>query len=740
MSIADQIEAIIEKRQNQAKKINSVKQELLARKQAIEQLEDYRQYLQGKSNENTNLGERLEKVNFAQALEQIDHELTELSNIQKRLSRPTLNIGVVGRMRQGKSRLLQSLTGLEDEHIPTSDQGVCTRGLSKIFHEDNSNQVKNQIKFHDWSSFKEIIHLYFDQLELPGSKPMSTFDFGEGKRPPFLPASKKNDPNAKFLYGRLSKEYYGKFENYQPLLNGSTIEIPTAEILKYITEGDSSNGEYLAVQELNIRCQFPHPEDVGKIGVVDLPGLGDDSIFDVQRLIKALQEDIDFILFVRMPNATGDDWQETDRTMYKTAREALGDFPLSQCSFMVLNRLNEGNLDNLRLCERFQKTISNSYINVKDSVIADCSDEQEVSEKVLTPVLNYLTNNIESVYEQYLRSRDKNLAKLRQEIGEILTVAENTIHKVGKEDFIIWFDNTLWEELPTSIFKLQGDLNAKKNQKDEDFEKKIEQVLVNCRSEEIIPSIGAIERRRGSTGNSYKIAYYTFLNDINSKLSNQFKELAKFLSKRLEYTQSLVRDILIEYGNLDKLTDKQGNAFFQDLEAKLKLSENTSKLAEGFREIQNSINVDENIINNWIKDHLAHLAPDENIDPISELQVKKGKINKNKSDQVSSSEVESIGADSIRNALDSRRNEIVQLCEQTLMNKLSEPNQIALSMVQKFATQVFASKQEESQWRMFMEKHEEVWPGAENMKNFETDQQTWQNLVKSAMAANDQDR
>lgn len=81
MSIANQIEAIIEKRQNQAKKINSVKQELLALKQAIEQLEDYRQHLQGKSNENTNFIERLEKVNFAQALEQIDHELTELNNI-----------------------------------------------------------------------------------------------------------------------------------------------------------------------------------------------------------------------------------------------------------------------------------------------------------------------------------------------------------------------------------------------------------------------------------------------------------------------------------------------------------------------------------------------------------------------------------------------------------------------------------------------------------------------------------
>jgi len=37
-------------------------------------------------------------------------------------SRSTLNIGVIGRARQGKSRLLQSLTGLGTEEIPSGDR------------------------------------------------------------------------------------------------------------------------------------------------------------------------------------------------------------------------------------------------------------------------------------------------------------------------------------------------------------------------------------------------------------------------------------------------------------------------------------------------------------------------------------------------------------------------------------------------------------------------------------------
>jgi energy-coupling factor transporter ATP-binding protein EcfA2 len=59
----------------------------------------------------------------------------------------------LGRMGQGKSRLLQSLTGLSDEVIPTGSQGVCTSTMTKIFHQPGS--IKAEINFYTWDLFRD---------------------------------------------------------------------------------------------------------------------------------------------------------------------------------------------------------------------------------------------------------------------------------------------------------------------------------------------------------------------------------------------------------------------------------------------------------------------------------------------------------------------------------------------------------------------------------------------------------
>ena len=56
------------------------------------------------------------------------------------------------------------------------------------------------------------------------------------------------------------------------------------ESVRYITQDENTHsGEYLAVKELRIFCGFPYYKDAGQIGVIDLPGLGDDNIFDLER-------------------------------------------------------------------------------------------------------------------------------------------------------------------------------------------------------------------------------------------------------------------------------------------------------------------------------------------------------------------------------------------------------------------------------------------------------------------------
>jgi len=756
MDRSEQITEIISKRQTYADQIKKDKPHWIFLKEILEKLEQYRLQYSG----NPELSKWLKDIDFSTYIPQINRELEILGNLETRLSRSTLNIGVVGRMRQGKSRLLQSLTGLTQAEIPTSDQGVCTRGLSKIFHTHDPSQAKILVEFHSWHSFIEVIHLYFDKLDLTGSKPSTPDEFSQ--RPPVLPEH-KNDENSRFLYGRLCKEYYSQFQNYQSLLTGDVTEVSQQDITKYIAQDQSSKSEYLAVKEVRILCEFPHHQEVGRIGVIDLPGLGDDNIFDVERLIKALQEEIDLILFVRRPDPLGDDWQEADRAMFKTAREALGDFPVSNCAFMVLNRVQQGDTDSLEACDRFAKTATQHHIEVRQCVIANCADAGDVRTQVLMPVLDDLTSSINVVYDQYLRSHKNRLNKLQIEISKKLKQSKNSLiqGQDGDLGFDEWFDGELWPNLTNGLQELLRKLRANRNESNSDFENEVIEAVKSCRAEEVIPSIEKIEERRDEEGDSYKIAYYIYIKEIRETLSSYFKSpLGEAIGRLLKDLQHSVIDVLKDKGSLAGLTDKVGADFFQEIIAIL--PDRADRLKQGFNDIQNVRYSYDDIIMNWIKHHLEQLAPDNNLDPISQKQIH-GSLNQVKPDDssvrdnlskivgipITQEQMQRISAtlvvkpvenssqaESIHNSLDSLRYQVVNECEITLNKKLSEPNELALTLVQDFVDRVLSAKGVQTEWRTFLRKEiQHVWPEARQQQGYIEIRQTWGELINRAIVA-----
>lgn len=627
MSIEDQIEAIITQRQEQARHIDGVIEKWKNLKHHLRALERKQQeYLKSISENNSDLAVRLLNIPLTNLRGKIDKELVELENVKQRLSRTTLNIGVVGRMRQGKSRLLQSLTGLTDAEIPTSAEGVCTRVLSKIFHDSNP-EGRNEVEFHSYSSLQEILHLYFEKLGLEGDRPSVPDDLDNKKFPPPLPASKEEDANAKYLSLRLRKEYYVKYSYYKSLLNGSIRSIPKEQIRQYTTQiqgnDNNTNSEYLAVKELRIYCKFSNENELGKIGVIDLPGLGDDSVLDVELLIKTLKQDIDFILFVRRPDPIGDDWQESDRNMYQIARNALGNFFIKKCSSIVFNKNRNQEKESLAACKRFQSSMDSQGIKVSESVIADCTDAAEVKNEILIPLLNILTQNVRDVNNQYLLSHNQRLEELRIEIKNEIQKASKALEGFSEregEEFDTWFDNEVWKPLTSDIFNKRNQLLSNKNTKDTQFESKVNEVLECCRKEDIIPSLGKISEF-SKTKDSYKISYYMCIHEIKNTLTKKFQELAKTLEESEIKLQLSVVDILINAGRFKLTTSPKLPEFFQEIEEKIPGSNTNNRLKEAFKEIKKSTTTYQGQVNTWIQSHLDELKPDKHLDPISAEQV-----------------------------------------------------------------------------------------------------------------------
>jgi ATPase subunit of ABC transporter with duplicated ATPase domains len=140
-----QIAQIIQKRRPLAQKIETVESNLKTLSAALRKLEKQRDQIL--VDDSVAVG-RPSEIDFSAVQRNIDNELTTLNNLRARFSRNTLNIGVVGRARQGKSRLLQSLTGLSSAEIPDGSGQHCTGVRSNIHHNPEIGETYAEVCFH----------------------------------------------------------------------------------------------------------------------------------------------------------------------------------------------------------------------------------------------------------------------------------------------------------------------------------------------------------------------------------------------------------------------------------------------------------------------------------------------------------------------------------------------------------------------------------------------------------------
>lgn len=356
-------------------------------------------------------------------LKQIDKIKLELLKLEARFSRESLNIGVIGRARQGKSRLLQSLTGLSRREIPDADGMHCTGVRSSICHRANI-ETYAEVDFYNENSFLgEIIAPYFKELQL-GNPPQSLEEFSAKELALAGQATTAVD-RAKFEH--LIK-YHSCLAYYRPLLSQTgPLRITREEIPKFITQYDPDDSKiayfnYLAVREVRIFCAFPD-EEVGKIAVIDMPGLGDTGIGDEERMVTTLGEEIDFILFVRMPKHTGDYWADVDVKLYDIANRALQGTSLETWSFQIINALADGS--NRRNCEDLSETIQTHHLKVAQTVIVNCADSAAVQANVLPAVLEHIAKYIKVLDQRFMQNCEHSLIELRGGLANLAKAGQS---------------------------------------------------------------------------------------------------------------------------------------------------------------------------------------------------------------------------------------------------------------------------------------------------------------------------
>ena len=734
-----QIDEIIATRKETAKKIATTKENFQVLLESLTSLNNRRDRLVARLQDKTNSA-KLRSIDIESSIKQLQQQEIEFKKLYSRFGRDTLNIAVVGMAGQGKSRLLQTLTGLSKDIIPDGKHGDCTAVRSNIHHRlELGNAINIKVKFHDEESFlKEVIVPYYKDLNFDPI-PKSIDELLTGNLPK-LSSELSGKKVAIDKYEHLQK-YYDNLPNYLSTIKGAIEEkelknVDRATIKQYVTQDDiddTTNFDYLAVREVDIFCSFPNL-DVGKITFVDMPGLGDNKINNAENLLQALGQDIDFVLFMRMPVPIYRKTSSLDSTLYDLVNKAIPNLPIKEWSFYVVNRCSTPELDNTAVCKDFRSTVIDKDL-VIDAAIADCSNLEETTANVLTPVLEYLTQNVQKLDKKYGSACQEKFRAIQKTITEKLDTLsvrsrESTASNFGYlESLYTDLFNDFYHDLGAELNELSKNISERGSQNN-NFKTIIEEKIIRWIKKEFLPDIDRINTALIDSGrHQYQGAIIELFKELQVEIANPFQDVDKSLQDSLIAAKSEIAGALVKHKVFAKM-NIDNPRFFNDLldkiEAIPELEVDNLKAAIAFLQEYNVSYQAKitNIIKKSSKTHLKYIPSVWETIP----GITKNKIKNNPEKYI----LETL-RENCQKVISESQAEIKKL-------SLDPPKEFA-SMVKQFVDKAFRDPRVKDDWRKFLSYHiEEIWSDefGFNAKDAKLEQE-WMQVVDKAKQANNID-
>ncbi len=342
----------------------------------------------------------------------------ELKSVEARFARPTVNVGVSGRARVGKSTILQSVSGLTDEQVPTGDTRNVTAVRSRIFHASQSRAVLSM--FSSEQFLEDVVQPYFADLLLP-NRPRTIDEFLTTDLAVVRQARSVDGTTTASELDRLDRliSIQRAAPRFRPLLDKGEVILRDLDDLRrfvaYPTMDDSKadrGGEYLAVRDCRIEAPFPETA-VDRLGIVDLPGLGELASGIDARIMAGLRDDVDVVLLVlraQVGLANIDEIDVRALDLIDQARRPISD--TRDFAWIVVNagRGDEARVDDLvhHIQTRLNQDLPDSrYL----TVVADGRSAYSVHQQVLVPVLERLSARLPVMDQQVLNGALESLGQ-----------------------------------------------------------------------------------------------------------------------------------------------------------------------------------------------------------------------------------------------------------------------------------------------------------------------------------------
>lgn len=402
-------------------------------------------------NENPKMLTSFQRINTKEVKDLLKYQTVLLQNLKKRFSRTTLSIALIGYERQGKSRFIQSITGLDNKVIPAYSGTSCTGAVSVIrniegpFHTD--------ITYYTLEEFLDIVNKkiksFFPERNIHITDPSQLKEVD-------LSGFTSTDADVISDYNKFIDSFVGHVDEYIGLLSNGTVPYTDVdEIARHVAQYENfdtpvkgsvkietNDGKvvyrvyyhrYVAVKNVHIYKQF-EMIDSKLIELVDTIGIGTDANkAEIEReMYRVLEEECDAAITVFKPDAMGGGFNGQQTNVLNEISTRLKDRNPDKWIAYVINKVSTGNGMNK---ENLPATLSaaNDFIDkmqtkpIAWTKIIDGANHDEVLNQLVNPLLELISQNLPELDGMLMTKANDNGVKLRDAYFNLVNLVDGVL-------------------------------------------------------------------------------------------------------------------------------------------------------------------------------------------------------------------------------------------------------------------------------------------------------------------------
>ena len=257
-----------------------------------------------------------------------------------RANRSYVNLGIIGPWRIGKSQIIQKLTGLDTWLIPTGAGTNCTACPINVINDTYNGQVNVAVlSLYSVKQMCEHINAYIERCGMKGvvaemnATTQAEFLAQCQERRAQLPSQGPSDSDKKGLFDKMKRylekanEYYRFLDNDVKIITDIETDSSKHQYRPFVSYFPAPGGAVESYQclatknaDLYVNFHFLNGDNIGKLRILDTPGIGESKLNVTEGLSHALRYDLDIAVAAAQARPQIDDEKQI-RDFHKILKE-----------------------------------------------------------------------------------------------------------------------------------------------------------------------------------------------------------------------------------------------------------------------------------------------------------------------------------------------------------------------------------------------------------------------------------